>query len=224
VATATAGLLVWATCVDPALTQNRGGAPAAWIPSVSTPCAFSAWTSFQADAPIPVRNGPSPSADIVGYLPVAADEDEEGPASIEFDVVEAGPDGLKIDNASDPVEPDDAGQSVAPREFHRGAGWIANDMIQFGVQSSLGYARPDPESPIVLDIGSDWLTDSAYIDAVRGCSGEWVLLDYTLYAYQTESGGRAEYPLEDRKKGTAWFRGLCANQYTTCDMSSVDRR
>jgi len=192
------------------------------MPPGATQCSFSAWMSFREEAPVPVRAGPSGTSAILGYLPIADDGDED-PINVEFDVVEARPGWLKIEHQT--LESQDDDDRAAPsRPLFQGAGWIPAGAAQVGVQSALGYARPDPDSPLVIDLGDDWLTEVAYVEAIRACSGAWLLVDYAPYSERGSSGVLDAPPAGKQSAGTAWFRGVCSNQKTTCDMASVDRR
>ena len=90
--------------------------------------------------------------------------------------------------------------------------------MQVGVQSARGYARPDAGSERLLDLKGDWLRDRVALRGIVACDGEWLLLDYEM---------RNDEKLEplapkDRKRGRAWFRGICGSEETSCDMRSAD--
>lgn len=197
------------------------------IPAGAAACDFGAWAAFSATAPIPVRSEPRADAPLLGTLPVAPVSDDAGGA-VEFDVVEArpgtpGPGWLKIDRAIDPEMPDANGDPLPARPLPAMPGWIPADAAQIAVQSALGYARPDASGAPLLDLGNgDWLTDMGSIRAIRACAGPWLLLDYRILRRREPSGALIELPPEAARTGTAWFRGICANQVTTCDMRSVD--
>ncbi|WP_266019555.1 SH3 domain-containing protein [Brucella intermedia] len=194
------------------------------IPAERMQCAFSAWTSFRANAPIKVRAEPSMTAEVVGHLPVSRTNDDADTASTEFNVVEAQSGWLKIENASDPVEPDEDGRTLPSQVLYQGIGWVSGEFVQVGIQSALGYERPDAGSALLVDFGDDWLTDVAEITAIRGCSAEWLLIEYRLRSVDDASEASQQSTIGDRKTGAAWFRGICENQFTTCDMKSVDQR
>jgi len=193
------------------------------VPSGSTSCDFDAWTSFRANAPVDIRAQPDAAAKILGSLPVSTNPNEEV-GSVEFVVVEARPGWLRINQATDPGGEDEKGTPLPPRDVYQGTGWIPDNAAQIGIQSALGYARPDAGSPIILDLDDDWLTDMGDLQAIRACSGPWLLLDYHLRRERRPSGALIDIPDTESRTGTAWFRGICANQYTTCDMKSVDQR
>ena len=60
------------------------------------------------------------------------------------------------------------------------------------------------------------------IEQVIACSGEWVLLDYSLKKRrnpQTLALKKLSPAEQQASQGRAWFRGVCANQETTCETS-----
>ena len=161
--------------------------------------ALGAWVTSKKKVPIRVK--PSKSAKILGYLPPLV-----GEYTTRFDILETRPGWLKITRADKRSAPykDDKWEKWS---LYNGDGWIPATTAGVGVQSARGYAKPDVNSFRIIDLGSDWLTDNANV-TIRACSGNWLLLDYTFH--------------EKKQHGTAWFRGICQIQETTCDMESVD--
>lgn len=201
-------------------TPAQALASQAWTPPGATACQFDGWTNSLKPA-IPVRDGPSSDAARVGMLPVTADEEEsEYTYSVRFRVTEALNGWLKIDQASDDYN---EAEGAPPREVYRGSGWIRSDDARVGIQSGRGYAQPDSKSERLLDLGGDWLTDRGQIQNIVACSGEWLLLDYQLNTRATSDGRLQDIPEKDRGIARAWFRGVCSNEETTCDMRSVDK-
>jgi hypothetical protein len=92
-------------------------------------------------------------------------------------------------------------------------------MARASVQTRRGFARPDARSPVVVDFGTE-MEDVADVTRIVACSGEWALVEgrYRPAARQAAPAGRPP------RNGafTAWVRGLCANQVTTCDGVSGD--
>lgn len=197
--------------------------PRADVPSGSTSCDVNAWTSFRATEPVNIRAQPDANAKVLGSLPVSTNPNDEV-GSVEFVVVEARPGWLRIEQAFDPGGEDAEGKPLSLRDVYQGTGWIPANAAQIGIQSALGYARPDASSPIILDLDDDWLTDMGDLQAIRACAGPWLLLDYHLLRERKPSGALVDIPDTENRTGMAWFRGICANQYTTCDMKSVDQR
>ncbi len=190
------------------------------IPPATT-CRFDAWPSYRLTRSLAVRSRPTPRAPVVGMLPVGGGY----PYSVLFNVRGTRAGFVRIDGASDAYNEDAADEGGRPlprRTVYSGAGWVAADAVTVRFQSGRGRARPDPGAPLVIDLGSDWLTDMGRVDAIRGCSGEWVLVDYTIERRRDANDRIIDIAAPERLTGRAWFRGLCAVEETTCDMRSVD--
>jgi len=189
------------------------------IPEGGSVCDLYAWVSFRSTERVAVHAEPDETSRTLGYLLVADGEDY---ASVEFHVTGTAPGWLKIENAEDPQMDGDDGQPLPARPIYQGVGWIRSDSAQVGIQSSLGYAKPSADSPLIVDLNTGWLSDLAQIKDIRSCAGPWLLLDYkTMHEYRKD-GKFVKLNSAEQKQGTAWFRGICSNQYTTCDMRSVD--
>lgn len=186
------------------------------VPTEPSRCSVEAWVSSAFDSSVTVYDAPSEAANIRGYLPNDSNSDDNR-YSVEFEVTEARPGWLHIRNAQDPGGADRDGNVLPPRSVYRGEGWVRSHLVQIGVQSSLGYVRPDARSPRVLDLKGKWLTEVGQTLGIRACSGDWLLLDFTI-----EDGGAAVGGRAPSATGTAWFRGVCSNQETPCDIRSVD--
>jgi hypothetical protein len=227
-----ATLVLEARCLLPAAVLSgllllsavpAAGAPRVEMPAGTMQCDFMAWVSFGVKAPVAVRAEPAPDAKLLGYLPVLSPAQEERP-NVEFDVVAVRAGWLKIDPLADPVELDADGRPLPSRTVPQGAGWIAAEAAQVGIQSAIGYARSDADSAVIVDLGDDWLTDMGTLEAIRGCAGPWLLIEYQLVHSRSATGALLDLPVKTQKKETAWFRGICSNQATTCDQRSVDQR
>jgi len=179
--------------------------PQAKAPTGPTRCAFGAWQRREGGA-VRVMAAPGDKSALLGTLPVP-DETRDYP--VYLDVIGTAPGWLHIAHASD-AQNEQAGH--AHREVYAGEGWVTSDTVKIGVQSARGHLLPDAASPRIVDLGDRWLTEVYRIGEIRGCSGDWVLL-----TYHDDSNAR-DMPTF----GTAWFRGVCANYETTCDMKSVD--
>lgn len=79
------------------------------------------------------------------------------------------------------------------------SGWVEARHLRFVLQTFRGFADKDHLSPVVLTL-DDWLFPRQ-IRQLAECDGEWV---------------KAVVRIEGHNR-TAWFRGSCANQETTCD-------
>ncbi|QDG93768.1 hypothetical protein NIBR502774_14275 (plasmid) [Rhizobium sp. NIBRBAC000502774] len=182
-------------------------------------CDLYAWVSFRSTEPVAVHAEPDHTSSTLGYLPAAGGEDY---ANVEFHVTGTSPGWLKIENAEDPQMDGIEGKPLPPRAVYQGVGWIRSNAAQIAVQSSLGYARPSADSPVILNLNSNWLTDAAQIKDIRSCAGRWLLIDYKTTRETGKDSPFVKLDSAQQKEGTAWFRGICSNQYTTCDMRSVD--
>jgi hypothetical protein len=191
------------------------------VPAGATSCAFSAWTNGEKPL-IEVRETPSADAKLLGHIPTGSKAGEaEYAYSIDFDVLEALDGWLKIANASDAYN--EESDDYVPREVYKGEGWIKSDEAKVGIQSARGFLKPDPQSERLLDIGSDWLTEMGRINNILACHEDWVLLDYTVLRKRMAGEELVDLAGNDQRTGRAWFRGLCSNAETTCDMKSVDQ-
>ena len=211
-------LLLALLAVSPVLHAQAASRGSGWTPAGPTACRFSAWTTNDKPA-IPVRAAPTGSAQALGSLPTTRGDSPDPEVdlySVTFDVTEARDGWLKIRNASDAMS---GSERNPPRPVYEGEGWIAAADAQVGIQSARGYARPDDGSERLLDLGDDWLTERATLRGIVACDGEWLLLDYEM----RNSATWERLAPKDRKRGRAWFRGVCESSETTCDMRSVDQ-
>lgn len=177
----------------------------AQVPTEPTQCAFGGWQRWQGGRE-DVRSAPDRKAPVVGTLPVP-DKARDYPVTLYLIGTEPG--WLHVSGASDAQNEDDG---YPHRAVNAGEGWVRPDVVKLGIQSGRGYLRPDTASRRILDLGDKWLTEVVEIAQIRGCSGEWILLDYQF------TGAARDTPTW----GRAWFRGVCAISETTCDMKSVD--
>ncbi len=189
------------------------------VPSGATKCDIYAWTSFSATKPIPVHAKPDDKSTVLGRLPVARGP---GYASVEFMVIETSPGWLKIEKADDPAMTGDDGKPLPKRKIYKGTGWIRSDQAQIAIQSGLGYSEPRTDSQLIMNQKGRWVSDMARITRIRACSGRWVLVDYKTMFAVNERDTFVDLKPADQKIGRAWFRGICSDQYTTCDMRDVD--
>lgn len=83
-------------------------------------------------------------------------------------------------------------------------GWVETRHLRFVLQTHSGFAAPDPQARIVVT-APNWLTP-AQIRTLEDCQGKWIKAAVRI----------------QRKTRSAWFRGACANQETTCDGSVGD--
>jgi hypothetical protein len=207
------------------------GAEPVWVPSGETTCEIEGW-SIDADSKgTNVRAAPSVKARVIGKLPRYVNN-ENYRFGIEFEIIGSHNGWLKITGAKD--DSDRSGKPTRPT--YAGTGWISGNLVRFGVQSGLGYARPDAASARLLDLGyeykdrlgqtkfdRDWLiSDRGEIERVVACQGKWALLDYRLLRERSTYDALIPLSAAQRKRGRAWFGGICGDQETTCDGAGAD--
>lgn len=136
--------------------------------------------------PIKVFEAPRGSADTLGYLPVSKDED--GKRKGAYVTIVSMQQGWAL--IADAASWDNSEQGPN--------GWVEARHLRLALQTSLGFASPNPDSTIV--VATDWLMPNQILK-LEDCEGEWVKARVL-----TKGQGRS-----------GWFRGACANQETTCD-------
>ncbi|MDG9669186.1 SH3 domain-containing protein [Hahella sp. CR1] len=183
--------------------------PTGWVPPDPTACQIDGWVTETHHAGVMVRAAPSGQAPVLGVLPARVANQDSFDYGPEFEIIGSHNGWLKIQNAWD----DPARSNLPERPTYSGIGWIPGEQAGFGIQYGSGYLRPDPQSKRLIHLGSDWLTERGQIHRVVACKDEWVLVDFTILSDERFD---ALLP-DDQIKGRAWFKGVCANQETTCD-------
>lgn len=147
---------------------------------------------------VPVWSEPFIGSEPVGVLPAPDPHDEMGGRmAAEFGVAEARGGWFRIENGgqwlADHSNPPPPGIS----------GWISGRHVRFALQTHMGFAEPNPRSAIRYRS-----RDGDEPDALVSldCRGEWVKLLFS----------------QDGEVREGWFRGVCANQETSCDMPPGD--
>ncbi len=92
------------------------------------------------------------------------------------------------------------------------AGWLEVHDIYFVMQTSVGFSRPDAKSRQIYAT-DDWIYRKAIL-SIRDCRGGWLKL--------TINGSAEEREGEEANIVTAWFRGFCGVEETTCDGVAYD--
>lgn len=183
-----------------------------------TQCTLDGWTNNSFGGDIPVRARPDEASPIIGRLPITADDAQNAHGdrsySVRMDIVGSLGDWLHIARATDDYNDT---QSGSARPVHARRGWVPANGVRFQIQSAHGFDAPSPASRKVVDLGNDWVTDLGTIERVLACDGSWVLIDLRL-TYERRSDRLIELPDSDRPLHRAWFRGVCGNEETTCDM------
>ncbi|MEW8660804.1 MAG: SH3 domain-containing protein [Candidatus Thiodiazotropha sp.] len=202
--------------LQPALSQ----AEEPWLPTSETSCRLEGWSKDTNKEGLKVRASASTEAQVVGSLPAFVMNYDSYNFGIEFQIIGSHNGWIKITGAKD-----DPSRSNRPlRPTYSKTGWIPGSSVDFGVQSERGYLRPDIGSPKVLDLKGDWLSSMGDVTLVVACVDEWVLLDYVLKRKRNQTTlALTELSLKEQQasRGRAWFRGVCANQETTCDQADV---
>jgi hypothetical protein len=200
------------------LAGEAGEAGEAWEPTTETNCKIEGWSKDTNQHGLQVRSSAGENAMVVGTLPRYVINFDSHNFGIEFHIIGSHQGWLKIRDAKD--DPYRSNQPL--RATFSGIGWIPGKSVDFIVQSGSGHLRPDAESQKLLDLKDDWLTSMGEIERVIACSGEWVLLDYSLDKrrnHQTHALTSLTKEEQQASQNRAWFRGVCANQETTCETS-----
>ncbi|MCG7871946.1 MAG: hypothetical protein JAZ11_07555 [Candidatus Thiodiazotropha lotti] len=188
------------------------------MPTTETECRIEGWSKETDQHGLQVHASAELDAQVVGTLPAYVINFDSHNFGIEFQIIGSQQDWLKIRGAKD-----DPNRSKLPlRATYPGIGWIPGKQVAFMVQSGSGHQHPDAGSPKLLDLKGDWLTSMGRVEQVIACSGEWALLDYSLGKQrnpQTLALKRLTETERQTTQGRAWFRGICANQETTCEFS-----
>jgi hypothetical protein len=168
-------------------------------PKQKSLCNFGAWSSDTDPAGLNVRSGPSPSSRIIGKLPPPESSYESGPDSqfaTEFSVVEARNGWFRIERPRRWAE----SMSATPDKFPPlSSGWVSGKKIYVTIYSYTGFSAPDPVKSKILWRG-DWADLQSAMTGMTDCNGGWVKA-----TYKTPAGIKS-----------AWFRGVCSVQETTC--------
>jgi hypothetical protein len=155
-------------------------------------CTVSGFVAVQ--GPVHARVGPGPAFAVAGTIPDRdPDADLDRPAS--FDVIEARDGWFRIENG--------APWSASGEPAAAVAGWLSGREVAFSLQTYLGFAEPDPSSAI------RWRSrtmDEPRAIAALDCRGEWVKIRFS----------------DGTELREAWFRGVCGNPDTSCDMPPGD--
>ena len=147
---------------------------------------------------IPVWSEPRIGSEPAGVLPAPDPSDEMGGRmAAEFGVAEARGGWFRIENGgpwlADHSSPPPPGVS----------GWISGRHVRFSLQTHMGFAEPDPRSEVRYRSRDG---DEPDLLVSLDCRGEWVKLLFS----------------QDGEIREGWFRGVCANQETSCDMPPGD--
>lgn len=190
--------------------------------SVQTSCSINGWTNNDFGAEIQVRSAPVMDAAIIGQLPLTANNSANGDRiySVRFDITGSVNGWLQIDNISD-VYNARTTDRLAHTEVK--SGWVPADSVRFRIQSARGFESPQPSATKLTDLKDDRASDMGDIEKVIACNGQWVLIDFRTKFHREEDGRLTALSHNTQPMHRAWFRGICGNEETTCDMASADK-
>jgi hypothetical protein len=195
-----------------------GQAEEVWKPPSETDCHIEGWSKDRNPKGLKVRDSASFHGPVLGTLPTYVNNYDSYSFGVEFKIVGSHNGWIKITGAKD--DPNRSNQPLRPT--YAGTGWVPGESVDFRVQSGTGYVRPDAESTKLIELKRDWLTPMASIERVVACYKEWALLDYSFIRRRNKKTMALEkLTLKEQQasNGRAWFRGICANQETTCEIS-----
>lgn len=162
-------------------------------------CSFAPVTWVRDDRLPPViRSAPSFTAPIIGRMTHKRLPDGDGLRGVDIKVSAISGDWVQIEaTKADPEH----GTLATP------AGWVEVHDIYFVMQTSVGFSRPDAQSRQVYAT-DDWIYRKAIL-SIRDCREGWLKL--------TINGDAEDLEGEKPNIVTAWFRGFCGIEETTCD-------
>jgi hypothetical protein len=160
-------------------------------------CTFDAFTDGTLPHDIAIHAGPSLDEPLIGIAPRGKYGTEYEGFGIDYSLVEMRQGWARVTNGRTPDR-----EGTAPD------GWIDGAYLKFVAQTEVVFAEPDAGSDVVFSSGSsnDWPALAVLLD----CKGDWALITFDVIHHP--DGALA---FSGRKTG--WVRGICANQWTTCD-------
>lgn len=182
------------------------------VPSAESACTLEGWAVDRDPRGLNVRAGPSAQARVLGTLPPLSIGEDRADFGVPFRITASRGGWLRIEGAQD--DPSRSGEPARPT--YAGSGWVSGRLVRFKVQSGHGYRAPDAASERIVDLGDDALTDLAALHGVLACSGAWALVEF-VQEKRRDPATQALRDETDRSPQRAWFRGICANQETSCD-------
>jgi hypothetical protein len=199
--------IMLATAVPPAESREHAS-PATRV------CDIPAWIHNADPQGVAVRAAPSVDSPIRARLPSTVETEYGLPIAISITGSEAGWFQMK-----DPAyDPDPLGPPAPAMPDVQG--WVDGAQVVVIVQGKRGRAAPMKTAVVLDEFEDGWLSDSARIDRVLDCDGQWVKVEYRHLAEDSSTSPPASVPMGPARQ--AWFTGLCAIQETTCDMPGAD--
>lgn len=177
-------------------------------------CDIPAWIHDADPQGVAVRAAPTADSPIRARLPSMVETEYAFPISIGITASEAG--WFHIETPA--YDPDPLGPP-AP-EMPDVQGWVDATQVVVIVQGKHGRAAPTKTAAVLDEFQDGWLSDSAVIDRVLDCDGQWIKVEYRHLVEDRSTTPPASVPVGPARQ--AWFTGLCAIQETTCDMPGTD--
>lgn len=185
------------------------------VPAAQTACTLEGWAVDRDPRGLNVRAAPSAQARVLGTLPPLSVSEDRPDFGVPFRITASRDGWLRIEGARD--DPARSGEPARPT--YAGGGWISGGFVRFKVQSAHGHRAADAGSERLVDLGDDALTDLARLTRVVACSGDWALVEF-VPEKRRDPATQALLDATDRSPRRAWFRGICANQETSCDSAA----
>jgi hypothetical protein len=144
-----------------------------------------------------------------------------------FDIIASRNGWLLIEN----VELDGYVAEVVGQTAFTGRGWISGRGVLVTVQTSLGFASPSHQAPIVFDARDaggivDGRAEGMQVRGVAACSGNWVQLDWEAPGYRGVSAvgfQPSAVVSQDPLIVRAWHTGICHGPSSDCEGINGDR-
>jgi hypothetical protein len=181
--------IVWPSAASAATVETAG----------AVSCAISGWSDDHDPAGLNVRAAPKKDAPVVARLPPTQDQGSDSYAA-EFKIIGSRDGWLLISGAKFA----DYGSGKGDQILFPGPGWVFADKVRFLINDANLRKAADASAPVVMKLTTkDHASgpDSATIDHVHGCSGDFA--DVTVHM-----------PNGPSMRG--WATRICANQVTTC--------
>lgn len=149
-----------------------------------------------------IRSAPTHHAPIVGTILPEELEGEDQARGVDLRVDRIAGEFVHI--AALPAVPE-RGLRATP------AGWIQQDGIFFTMQTAAGFSRPSEKSRQIFAT-DDWVYRKAIV-RIEDCRKEWLkLVVANDEDYEPDDEDMSRWTFT-----TAWFRGFCGIEETTCD-------
>jgi hypothetical protein len=162
-------------------------------------CALSGWSNDRDPAGLNIRAAPRTDAEIIGRVPPPQEQGRDSYAA-EFRII-GSRNGWFLING---VKFRDYESGKGERILFGGPGWVFADKVRFLINRAEVRGAPAQTAPVLAKLQTPDGTggpDSANIDHVFGCSGEFA---------------EAIVHMEGQRQTRGWVTGICSNQVTTC--------